>query len=99
MLSYLPSQKGRPALPPRLVAGLLYLQHTYALSDEMVIRAWLENPYWPVFAGETYLQTKLPIDPFGLTRWRQLLGQRFRSPTCTNHQSRTARTGDRAKKY
>ncbi len=32
---------------------------------------WLENPYWQVFAGETYLQTKPPIDPSSLTRWRK----------------------------
>ena len=31
------STRGRPALPPRLVAGLLYLQHTFAASDEAVV--------------------------------------------------------------
>lgn len=28
---------GRPALPPRLVAGLLYLQHAFDCSAEMVV--------------------------------------------------------------
>ena len=30
---FFPSHTGRPATSPRLVAGLLYLQHTYRLSD------------------------------------------------------------------
>ena len=40
------SGKGRPASSPRLVAGLLYLQHTFDLSDEEVVWQWVENPYW-----------------------------------------------------
>jgi len=40
-----PSGKGRPATEPRLVAGLLYLQHAYRLSDEAVVARWAENPY------------------------------------------------------
>lgn len=59
---------GRPATPPRLVAGLLYLQHTFACSDEELIRSWVENPYWRLFCGETYFQHEPPIDPSSLTR-------------------------------
>jgi len=33
------------------VAGLLYLQHTYRLSDEAVVARWAENPYWQHFCG------------------------------------------------
>ena len=33
------SDRGRPALPPRLVAGLLYLQHTFDCSDELVVNS------------------------------------------------------------
>ena len=69
------SGRGRPALPPRLVAGLLYLQHANDASDEMVVNTWLENPYWQFFTGETYLQTELPIDPSSLTRWRKRIGE------------------------
>ncbi len=69
------SGRGRPALAPRLVAGLLYLQHANDASDEAVVNTWLENPYWQFFTGETYLQTKLPIDPSSLTRWRQRIGE------------------------
>jgi IS5 family transposase len=69
------SKRGRPAARPRLIAGLLYLQHAYDLSDEEVVWAWVENPYWQVFTGETYLQKDPPIDPSSLTRWRKRLGE------------------------
>ena len=36
---------------------------------------WVENPYWQVFTGETFLQTEPPIDPSSLTRWRKRLGE------------------------
>jgi len=54
---------------------LLYLQHAFDLSDEDVVWQWLENPYWQVFTGETYLQTKPPVDLSSLTRWRKRLGE------------------------
>lgn len=69
------SSRGRPALSPRLIAGLLYLQHANDASDEAVVATWLENPYWQFFCGETYLQTDLPIDPSSLTRWRKRIGE------------------------
>jgi len=69
------SGRGRPALRPRLVAGLLYLQHTFEASDEAVVNTWVENPYWQYFCGETYLQTEPPIDPSSLTRWRKRIGE------------------------
>jgi IS5 family transposase len=69
------SRRGRPALPPRLVAGLLYLQHTFDASDEAVVNTWVENPYWQHFCGEVYLQTEAPIDPSSLTRWRKRIGE------------------------
>ena len=65
----------RPALPSRLIAGLLYLEHAFKLSDEPVVAFWLENAYWQVFMGETYLQTEPPIDPSSLSRWRKRLGE------------------------
>ncbi|MGU7776310.1 IS5 family transposase [Burkholderia sp. MR1-5-21] len=69
------SRRGRPATSPRLIAGLLYLQHAFDLSDEDVVWQWVENPYWQVFTDETYLQTEPPIDPSSLTRWRKRLGE------------------------
>lgn len=73
--THFPSGRGRPATPPRLVAGLLYLQHTFACSDEALIWTWVENPYWQHFCGETYFQHEPPIDPSSLSRWRQRIGE------------------------
>lgn len=72
---FFPSHTGRPATSPRLVAGLCYLQHAFALSDEAVVARWAENPYWQHFCGETFFQHRLPIDPSSLTRWRQRIGE------------------------
>ena len=65
---------GRPAKPIRLMIGLILLQNMYNLSDESVVRSWVENPYWQYFCGYDYLQWEFPIDSSSLTRWRQRLG-------------------------
>lgn len=69
------STTGRPALPTRLMASLLYLKHVYALSDEDTVERWSENPYWQHFCGERYFQHELPCDPSSLVRWRQRIGE------------------------
>lgn len=69
------STTGRPALPTRLMAALLYLKHVYALSDEDTVERWSENPYWQHFSGERYFQHELPCDPSSLVRWRQRIGE------------------------
>jgi IS5 family transposase len=35
--------QGAPALPTRLIAGLHYLKHAFARSDEAVVAQWLDN--------------------------------------------------------
>ena len=69
------STTGRPALPTRLMASLLYLKHTFALSDEDLVERWIENPYWQHFSGERYFRHELPCDPSSLVRWRQRIGE------------------------
>lgn len=69
------STTGRPALPTRLMASLLYLKHIYALSDEDTVARWSENPYWQHFSGERYFQHELPCDSSSLVRWRQRIGE------------------------
>ena len=69
------STTGRPALPTRLMAALLYLKHAYALSDEEVVQRWIENPYWQHFSGEQYFRHELPCDPSSLVRWRARIGE------------------------
>lgn len=39
---------GAPALPSRLVLGLMYLQHLHKLSDEAVLYRFVESPYYRV---------------------------------------------------
>jgi IS5 family transposase len=70
-----PVGAGRPALPIRLIAGLLYLKHAHNLLDEVSCERWLENCYWQYFTGEGYFQTRLPYDPSYFTRWRNRLGE------------------------
>lgn len=69
------AERGRPGLPIRLLVGLQYLKHLYALSDEEVVARWVENPYWQYFCGEVYFQHALPIDPSQMTRFRQRIGE------------------------
>jgi len=64
----------RPPLPVRLATGLMVLQHMFALSDERVVEAWVENPYWQAFCGYDFLQWEFPVHPTSLTRWRQRIG-------------------------
>ena len=72
---FFPSTTGRPATSPRLVAGLLYLQHAFRLSDEAVVARWVENPYYQHFTGETFFQHRPAIDPTSLIRWRKRIGE------------------------
>ena len=70
-----PARSGRPATRTRLIAGLMYLQHSGGFSDESVVSLWVENSYWQYFCGEVFLQTRAPIHPSSLTRWRKRLGE------------------------
>jgi len=67
-------RKGRHGLPTRLMAGLHLLKHMKGLSDEETCAAWLENPYFQAFCGDTHFQHRLPFDRSSLTRWRQRIG-------------------------
>jgi len=71
---FFPSTTGRPATSPRLVAGLMYLQHLHGLSDEAVVDRWVENPYFQHFTGEMFFQHRAPIHPSSLSRWRDRIG-------------------------
>jgi IS5 family transposase len=66
---------GQPPKPIRLMIGLLLLQHLHNLSDEQVVRGWVENPYWQHFCGYDFLQWEFPINPSSLTRFRKRLGK------------------------
>ena len=40
------SDAGRPRLPIRLMASLLYLKHSFNLSDEELVVRWSESIVW-----------------------------------------------------
>jgi transposase, IS5 family len=64
------AERGRPALPVRLMVGLHLLGQIKNLSDEAVCAAWVENPYFQHFCGETFFQHTLPADRSSISRWR-----------------------------
>jgi transposase, IS5 family len=72
-LARLTFEHGRPEVPIGLMAALHYLKHAFGLSDEAVVKGWVENPYWQYFCGEEYFQHRLPIDPSQMTRFRTRL--------------------------
>ena len=55
------------------MVGLHYLKYTYDLSDDRVIRSFVENPYYQYFCGMTHFQHHLPLDSSSLTKWRKRL--------------------------
>lgn len=69
------SPAGRPRLPVRLMASLLYLKHSFNLSDEEVVERWAENVQWQFFSGMAYYEPRLPCDPTQIGRFRRLLGE------------------------
>jgi IS5 family transposase len=71
--TYQPNQ-GAPGISTRLMVALHYLKYQHDLSDEDVVAAWVENPYWQHFSGMTHFQHQMPIDPSSMTRWRKRLG-------------------------
>jgi len=69
------SNAGRPRLPIRLMASLLYLKHSFNLSDEEVCARWSENVLWQFFSGLDYYEHRLPCDPTQIGRFRRDLGE------------------------
>lgn len=68
------SDRGRPSIPIRKIAGLLILKRVFNESDESVVDRWIENPYWQYFTGETYFQNGAPLDPSNFVHFRQRIG-------------------------
>ena len=66
---------GRPRLPVRLMVSLLYLKHSFNLSDEELVERWAENVQWQFFGGMEYYEPRLPYDATQIGRFRRLLGE------------------------
>lgn len=69
------SQTGRPAKPIRLMVGLMLLKQLENLSDERVVEAWVANPYFQAFCGETRFQWKFPCNPSDFVYFRKRIGE------------------------
>jgi IS5 family transposase len=65
---------GAPGLPTRLMVGLEYLKYAFKLSDEELVKRWVENPYWQYFCGEVFFQTEPPLHDTSLGKWRKRIG-------------------------
>jgi IS5 family transposase len=69
------SNAGRPRLPLRLMAALLYLKHAFNLSDEELVERWAENVVWQYFSGRDYYEPRLPCDATQIGRFRTAIGE------------------------
>ena len=69
------SAAGRPRLPIRLMAALLYLKHAFNLSDEELVARWSENVVWQYFSGQTYYTPNFPCDATQIGRFRTAIGE------------------------
>ena len=69
------SPAGRPRLPIRLMASLVYLKHSYNLSDEELVARWSENVLWQFFSGMEYYEHRQPCDPTQIGRFRRDIGK------------------------
>jgi len=68
------AELGRPAKPVRLMTGLLLLKQIENLSDERVVEAWVQNPYYQAFCGMERFQWEFPCNPTDLVHFRKRLG-------------------------
>lgn len=69
------SAAGRPRLPIRLMAALLYLKHAFNLSDEELVQRWSENVVWQYFSGLEYYTPHFPCDATQIGRFRTAIGE------------------------
>jgi len=69
------SNRGKPAMPVRLMAGCLMLKHLYNLGDETLAKSWIMNPYMQYFCGAANFQHRFPCDPSDFVHFRKRIGE------------------------
>ena len=57
------------------MTSLLYLKHSFNLSDEELVVRWSENFLWQFLSGMDYFEHRLPCDATQLGRFRRDLGE------------------------
>jgi transposase, IS5 family len=69
------SDKGAPAKPIRLMAGLLILKQLFKGSDEGTLIEWCRDPYFQYICGGNVMTGKMPCSPSDLTYFRKRIGK------------------------
>ncbi len=69
------SEKGAPAKPVRLMAGLLILKQIFNASDEGIVSEWARDPCFQYFCGGNVFLNHSPCDPSDLPRFRKRIGK------------------------
>lgn len=69
------SDTGMPGKPIRLMVGLIILKQLKNLSDEEVVKQWVQNPYFQYFCGESEFKWVVPCDPSDITHFRNRIGK------------------------
>ena len=74
-LTPLYSSIGRPSKPIRLMCSLLIIKQIENISDEQLVKAWKQNPYYQYFSGMEYFTWDFPCDPTSLIYFRKRIGE------------------------
>jgi IS5 family transposase len=69
------SDNGRPALPIRLMVGLLILKHLRNISDESVVEQYSENVYYQYLCGQSEFVAKVACEASELVHFRNRIGE------------------------
>ena len=69
------SETGMPGKPIRLMVGLIILKQLKNLSDEEVVKQWVQNPYFQYFCGESEFRWNAPCNPSDITHFRNRIGK------------------------
>ena len=72
---HLYSETGMPGKPIRLMVGLIILKQLKNLSDEEVVKQWVQNPYFQYFCGGSEFKWNAPCDPSDITHFRNRIGK------------------------
>lgn len=75
--AFFPSEKGNPAKPLRMALGALLIQKRKGLSDRMLVKEIVENPYLQYFIGLESFQHKCPFTAPALVNFRKRLSAEF----------------------
>jgi IS5 family transposase len=77
----------RPAMPIRLMVGVLMLKHLYDLGDERIPEYWVRDVYFQYFCGMAFFEHKFPCDPSDFVHFRNRIGKDGRENFCIQRET------------